>query len=170
MSKEDKENAVGTRKGARKKWDLNPDLSVVFPPWTECDSNNFNCSEIIPSTSSKSSAIIVCKEDSTSPIEEEGKLRSKIPCNKITTGNHGPVNITNNVTFTKTNDKKDGRRSLQVVSKATAENKKKAQQRRSVDVRKAATKSTSVAGLPQRRLTLKKSTASVCQRGVAKMM
>lgn len=168
MSKEDKENAVGTmKKGARKKWDLNPDLSVVLPPWTECDSNDFNSSENIPPTSAKSSStFIICKENSASLTEGEAKPKNKISCNK-TTGNHGPVNITNNVTCTKPYDKKDGRRSLQVVSKVTAENKKKIQQRRSADVRKVATKSTSVVGLPQRRLTLKKpSTALVQQRGV----
>ena len=170
MSKGDKENAVGTmKKGARKKWDLNPDLSVVLPPWTECDSNDFNSSENIPPTSAKpSSTFIICKEDSASPTEEETKLKNKISCNK-TTSNHGPVNITNNVTFTKPNDKRDGgRRSLQVVSKATVDNKKKIQQRRSADVRKLATKPASVVGLPQRRLTLKKSTSTAVaqQRGV----
>ena len=174
MSKEDQENAAwcasgeAGRKRARKKWDLNPDLSVVLPPCTECDGNDFSCSEIIPSSSAKSStAFIVCKEDSASPTEEEVKPKNAISNNK-TIGNHGPVNITNSVTFTKQNDKKDGRRSLQVVSKATVKNPKKAQQRRSTDVRKVATKSTSVPGLPQRKLTLKKSTstASVQQRGV----
>ena len=169
MSKEDKENAVGTsRKGTRKKWDLNPDLPVVLPPWTECNGNDFSCSENIPPTPAKSSVtFIISKEDSASPTEEESKLKSQIPCSK-TTGNYGPVNITNNVTFTKQNDKKDGRRSLPVVSKATAENKRKVQQRRSAGVRKVATKSTSVAGLPQRRLTLKKSTSTSVQRGMRK--
>ena len=161
MSKEDKENAVGTtKKNARKKWDLNPDLSVLLPPWNECDGSDCNSSENIPPASAKSSStFIICKEDSASATEEEV---NKVPYKK-TTGNHGP----NNVTFTKVNDKKDGRRSLQVVAKVTAENKKKIQQRRS-DVRKVATKPASVAGLPQRRLTLKKSTSTalVQQQGV----
>lgn len=140
-------------------------MSVVLPPWSEHDSNDFSYTESVTPTPAKSSAtFIIYKEDSVSATEEDTvKLKRAIPCSK-NIGNHGPLNITNNVT---TKQNKTVRKSFQVVSKVTAENKKKVQQRRSTDVRKVTTKSTSVAGLPQRRLTLKKQT-SVQQRGVGK--
>ena len=54
-----------------------------------------------------------------------------------------------------------------MVSKVTVENKKTTGQKRSVGAKKVTAKSSSVvAGLPQRRLTLKKpKTTSVQQRG-----
>ena len=137
-------------------------MPVVLPPWVEKDGDDCTSSEdkILFTSAKPSTTFIVSKENSAVPIEE-AKLKNKILCNKAF-GNQGPVNITNNV-FTKQNDKKDGRRSAQVVSR---ENKKKIEQRRSLDVRKVAANPTSVAGLPQRRLKLKKSTTSVKLRGL----
>ena len=98
--------------------------------------------------------------------QEDVKLKNKIPCDR-TTSNHGPprgpLDVSNYVNSTKQNNK-NVRRSLQVVSKSKVENKKRIQQRRSTDVRKVATKSTSAAGLPQRRLTLKKPAATTVQQ------
>lgn len=168
LRKADKENAVrcDSRKGTRKKWDRNPDSSVVFPPWSESDCQDFSNAGNVSPTSAKSSAtFVVYKENDTSVTQEDVKLKNKILCDR-TTSNHGVLTVTNHGNSTKQSNK-DVRRSLQVVSKNKVENKRKIQQRRSTDVRKVATKSTSVAGLPQRRLTLKKpAKTSVQQRGI----
>lgn len=170
MSKENKENTVWcgpctSRIGTRKKWDLNPDLPVILPPWSECDNNDFSNAESVPPTPTKASVTFtIYKGDNTSTAEEDNvSLQNKTRCKR---GVGGPVNITNNINSTKQNEKKDARRSWQVVSKVTVEKKKRVQQRRSMDVRKVTTKST-LPGLPQRKLTLKKPTVtSVQHRGV----
>lgn len=168
MSKEDKENAVRctSKKGGRKKWNLNPDFPVVLPP-SDCDANDLSCTDSDSTTSARASVtFIVCKENDSSTAKEDVKLKNKVPWCDRTAGNYGPLSITNNVNSSTQNNKKDVRRSLQVISKTKVENKKKVVQRRSTDVRKVATKPTSVAGLPQRRLRLKKPTStSVQQRG-----
>lgn len=164
MSKDDKENA-GLRKGPRKKWNINPDLSVILPPWSECNGKDASYKDIVASTSTKaSSTFIICKGDVDSVAEQGVKLKANIQCDR-TSSNHGPVSISNNVNATKQNDKKHVRRSLQVVSKAKVENMRRVQQRRSTDVRRVATNRP--AGLPQQRLTLKKSTTtSIKHKGV----
>jgi len=158
VSKENKENAVF---GKRKKWDINPDLPVVLPPWSECDCNDSsNTESVLPTPTKASVTFTICKGDDASEAEtEDFSLHNKTR----TIG--GPVNITNNINSTKQNEKKDVRRSLQVVSKTTGEKKKKAQHRKSMDVKRA--KAKSLPGLPQRKLTLKKPTAtSVQHKGV----
>ena len=137
-------------------------MPVVLPPWVESDGDDCCSSE--DKVLFTSSTFIISKETSASPTGEV-KLKNKNLCNKAF-GNQGPVNISNNV-FTKHNGKKDGRRSVQVFPK---ENKKKLEQRRSLDVRKVAAKPTSVAGLPQKRLKLKKSTTSVKFRGLESIL
>lgn len=140
-------------------------MSVVLPPWSECDGDLSSYPESVSSTSIRGSTFEISKRDNSTATERDDvTLKNKTSYNRIV-NNHGTVNITNNVNSTKQIDKKDTR-SFQVVSKVTLENKKKAQQRRSVGVRKVTAKSTStVAGLPQRRLTLKKTTPLVQQRG-----
>lgn len=170
MSKEDKENAFrctsknGTR---RKKWDINPDFPVVLPR-SSCDNldvnNEFGYAGSVSTTTKASSTFIIYKGDSISTAEEDKiKLQSKYK-NEISNG-HAPVsNITNSVAVAKQNEKKEIKRSLQVVTKATVE-KEKVQQK-IPNARRSTTKSRP-AGLPQRRLTLKKPVVKqVQQRGM----
>ena len=147
-----------SKKGARKKWDRNPNFSVVFPPWSESDCQDFSSTDNVLPTSAKSSATFIIYDASVT--QEDVKLRNKILCDS-TTSNQGLLTVTNHVNSTK--QSKDIRRSLQVVSKSKVESKRKIQQRRST----VTTKSTSVAGLPQRKLALKKpAKTSVQQRGI----
>ncbi|XP_065883419.1 abnormal spindle-like microcephaly-associated protein homolog [Dysidea avara] len=155
VEKENKPSFV--RKTARKQWNI-PNQPVLFSAWTKDEGVSF-ADTVSPKPIKKSVTFTICNGDSDSSDASATEAASVNQTqNKKPPSNRVPLTNKLNSAYVTS---KNARRSLQNGPSVAAE-KKKVQQRRSLDVKKT-TKSTTV-GLPQRKLTLKKPTGQAQPR------